>query len=201
MRKPEPPGSAARCARAVGRTAEHADELERVAQSERNALEHRTDEGPAVVTKLEPGEGGPGRRVGVRRPFAREVRARRGALPRRAPTPRPRRRDRRTRFPGASRSRSHCSDPAAESITPIACHWPGTAWQNAWTRARGSDANAGSAAKTTPEVPITIDSGPGAVDADPERPRRRSLPHRRRPESPSPRPSDAIVTPATSGDS
>ena len=70
---------------------------------------------------------------------------------------------------GASRSRNHCSDPAAESITPIACHWPGTAWQNACTRACGSDANAGSAANTTPEVPSTIESGPGPVDPDSDR--------------------------------
>ena len=101
---------------------------------------------------------------------------------------------------GASRSRSHCSDPAAESITPIACHWPGTAWQNACTRACGSDANAGSAANTTPEVPITIDSGPG-----------RSMPTPSAAAAQSPAPaatgipcdtsSQATVTPANSGDS
>ena len=34
--------------------------------------------------------------------------------------------------------RHHCSDPAAESITPIACQVPGTAWQNVCRRASGS---------------------------------------------------------------
>ena len=37
--------------------------------------------------------------------------------------------------PGANVSRAHCSEPAAESITPMACQAPGTAWQNTCTRA------------------------------------------------------------------
>ena len=36
---------------------------------------------------------------------------------------------------GAMVSRSHWSEPAAESITPIACQVPGTAWQNTCARA------------------------------------------------------------------
>ena len=39
---------------------------------------------------------------------------------------------------GARASRNHCSDPAAESITPMACHAPGTAWQKVWRRPAGS---------------------------------------------------------------
>ncbi len=49
------------------------DELERVAQAERNALEHRPDECAAVVTKLETREGRARRRVCMRRPLPREV--------------------------------------------------------------------------------------------------------------------------------
>ena len=38
--------------------------------------------------------------------------------------------------PRARRCRAaHCSEPAAESITPMACQAPGTAWQNTCTRA------------------------------------------------------------------
>ncbi len=58
-------------------------------------------------------------------------------------------------------SRSQAREPAAESITPIACQPPGTAWQNACTRASGSAWKPGSAASTTPEVPSTTETGPG----------------------------------------
>ena len=71
--------------------------------------------------------------------------------------------------PGATTPRSQPSEPAAESITPIACQPPGTAWQKACTRPSGSAAKPGSAAKTTPEVPSTTESGPGAVYPDAER--------------------------------
>ena len=40
--------------------------------------------------------------------------------------------------PGANASRNQRSDPAADSITPIACQVPGTAWQNTCSRASGS---------------------------------------------------------------
>ena len=57
------------------------------------------------------------------------------------------------------------------SITPIACHVSGTAWQNACTRASGSAANSGSAVNTTPEVPSTTDSGsPACVTPTPSAP-------------------------------
>ena len=39
---------------------------------------------------------------------------------------------------GATTSWSQRSDPAADSITPIACQVRGTAWQKAWTRASAS---------------------------------------------------------------
>ena len=61
---------------------------------------------------------------------------------------------------GAAALRSHASEPAADSITPIACHSPGTAWQKACTRACLSAANLSSAANTTPEVPTATDTGP-----------------------------------------
>ncbi len=57
------------------------------------------------------------------------------------------------------------------SITPIACHVSGTAWQNAWTRACSSAANSGSAENTTPDVPSTTDSGsPACVTPTPRAP-------------------------------
>ena len=59
-------------------------------------------------------------------------------------------------------SRSQASEPAAESITPIACQAPGTAWQNACTRACGSAWKAGSAAKHDPRgAEHDRDAGPG----------------------------------------
>ena len=70
---------------------------------------------------------------------------------------------------GAVALRSHVSDPAAESITPMACQAPGIAWQKACTRASGSAANASSAANTTPEVPSATETGPWPVDPDAER--------------------------------
>ena len=72
--------------------------------------------------------------------------------------------------PCATTPRSQPSDPAAESITPIACQPPDTAWQNAWTRPSGSAAKPGSAAKTTPEVPSTTESGPGPTTPTPSAP-------------------------------
>ena len=96
--------------------------------------------------------------------------------------------------PGAAVSRSQASEPAAESITPIACQPPGTAWQKACTRACSSAAKAGSAAKTTPEVPSATESGPG-----------RSTPTPSAPAAWSPAPAatgiPSGVVPETSGDS
>ena len=42
------------------------------------------------------------------------------------------------RHAGRNVSRAHCNEPAAESITPMACQPPGTAWQKTCTRACGS---------------------------------------------------------------
>ena len=63
------------------------------------------------------------------------------------------------------------ASPAAESITPIWCQAPGTAWQKAWTRACGSARYSGSAAKTTPRGAHRDQSGPGrsTPDAEPAR--------------------------------
>ena len=148
--------------------AELAQQVERVAQPVRDALEHRAGERAAVVAQREAGERAARVRVGVRRALAGEVRQERQPLG--AGLPRGRACDELAEA-GAGRGdvAQPRSEPAAESITPIACQPPGTAWQNAWTRARGSAANAGSAANTTPLVPSAIESGPGTVDADAER--------------------------------
>ena len=55
-------------------------------------------------------------------------------------------------------------------MTPIACHVSGTAWQKAWSRPSGSCRYSGRAAKTTPEVPSTTDSGPGRSTPTPSAP-------------------------------
>src|SRR3954468_15133428 len=65
--------------------------------------------------------------------------------------------------PGAIQSRNQRIDPAAESMTDIRCHRPGTAWQNAWTRPSGSYSGASVAANTTPEVPSDSAIRPGAT--------------------------------------
>ena len=67
-------GSAARDSRVGGLDSEPAQELERVPQPERDALEHRTDEGSAVVVHREADERAAGVRIGVRRALSREVR-------------------------------------------------------------------------------------------------------------------------------
>ncbi len=64
----------------------------------------------------------PGGWVGMRRPLTGEVGGEEKTVDARAPRLGLGRRGLRTTTSGASRSRSHCSDPAAESITPIACH-------------------------------------------------------------------------------
>ena len=62
---------------------------------------------------------------------------------------------------------SQRSEPAAESITPIACQTAGTAWQNVCARASASTAYAGRAENTTPEVPSTTERGPGSTTPTP----------------------------------
>ena len=118
--------------------AERPEQVERVAQPERHALEHRADERAAVVPELQPDERAARVRVGVRRPLAGEVREEHEPLG--ARLPRLRLGDQRVeRRLGRESSRgTTAASPAAESITPIACHVPGTAWQKAWTRASAS---------------------------------------------------------------
>ena len=70
--------------------------------------------------------------------------------------------------PGASASRNHRNDPAAESMTVIRCQRPGTAWQNAWTCPRGSRMSAESVvANTTPDVPRDRATTPGTTAPTP----------------------------------
>ena len=99
--------------------------------------------------------------IGVRRPLAREVRREEEALRPRAATPRPRRRGRRTTSRARGGRGATAASPRRRASRPSRATGPGTAWQKACTRACGSAAKAGSAAKTTPEVPSTIESGPG----------------------------------------
>ena len=100
-------------------------------------------------------------------------------------------------LPGAaSASASQRSEPAADSITPMLCQPPGTAWQNACTRASRSAAKASAAANTTPEVPSTTETGAGG---------RRSTPTPSAPAAWSPAPAATgtppAVTPLSAGDS
>ena len=57
-----------------GLDSEPAQELERVPQPERDALEHRTDEGSAVVVHRQADEGAARVRIGVRRALSGQVR-------------------------------------------------------------------------------------------------------------------------------
>ena len=59
-------------------------------------------------------------------------------------------------------------EPAALSITPIACQVPGAAWQKMCKR--GSTSYCGSTANTTPDVPRTIETAPGATIPTPSAP-------------------------------
>ena len=71
--------------------------------------------------------------------------------------------------PGARASRNQRRLPAADSITDIMCQRPGTAWQKAWTRPRGSYRGRSVAAKTTPDVPERQRHRPRRDDADADR--------------------------------
>jgi hypothetical protein len=72
--------------------------------------------------------------------------------------------------PGATTSRSHRSDAPADSITPMACHVDGAAWQNVCTRENGSGAYDDIGANTTPEVSMTIHALPGSITPTPRAP-------------------------------
>ena len=168
----------------AGRPAQLDDQVERVAQPEGDALQHRAHQRAAVVAHGQPGERPARVGVGVRRALAGQVGQEQQPLGPGGP-----RRGRRGQLVVRARRARSCraasrSEPAADSITPIACHAPGTAWQNACTRPCGSAANRSSAANTTPDVPSTTDTGPGPVDADAERARRLVAARPRRPGCP-----------------
>ena len=113
-------------------------------------------------------EHGPRGRVGVRRPLALEVRQERQPL--RPGGPARRLGDQlvvRLRRP---RRAASCSEPAAESITPIASHVSGHGVAEDVDACLRVGAVAGSAAKTTPDVPSTTDSGPGPTTPTPSAP-------------------------------
>ena len=132
-----------------GLDAELAQELERVPQPVGDALQHRAGERPAVVPQLE------ARRRRRARPDRRAACARRrgtartGGLRCRPASARPPRVERCRLGPEHARAAT-ANEPPPESITPIACQVPGTAWQKVCTRASASGAYAGSTAKTTP---------------------------------------------------
>src|SRR3954471_2498206 len=69
--------------------------------------------------------------------------------------------------PGRIVSRNQRRLPAADSITPIRCHRPGTAWQNAWRRPSGSTTGESVGANTTPDVPSDSAPIPGIVAPTP----------------------------------
>ena len=52
-------------------------------------------------------------------------------------------------------------------MTDIMCHRPGTAWQKAWTRPRGSKSGRSVLAKMTPDVPSESAVVPGATAPTP----------------------------------
>ena len=100
------------------------------------ALRARARPGRGAATGRRTRRGRPGRRAACARPRGTARRA----VPRSRAASAPPRRAARRRALGRDASCSHCSEPAADSITPIACHVPGTAWQNACTRASRSAA-------------------------------------------------------------
>ena len=107
--------------------AELPEQLERVAQTERDPLEHRAHERAAVVAQLEPDERGSRVGVGMRRALAREIRGEEQPFDAGRPRLGLLDKARRTAPPERRRRAATASEPAAESITPIACQVPGTA--------------------------------------------------------------------------
>jgi len=121
----------------LGLDAEMPQEFEGVAQAVGDALQNCADESTSIMAKREAGEGATRVRVGMGSSFAwrygRNVRPSTPALQLLASAV-----SSSKDVPGASASRSQRSEPAAFSITPIASHVSGTAWQKAWTRAWAS---------------------------------------------------------------
>src|SRR5437764_14667829 len=58
---------------------------------------------------------------------------------------------------------SQASEAAADNITPIWCHRPGSAWQNAWTAEAGAGAKRSVTRNSTPEVPSDRNASPDAI--------------------------------------
>ena len=52
-------------------------------------------------------------------------------------------------------------------MTPIRCHRPGTAWQNAWSRPSGSTVGPSVVVNTTPDVPRDSEETPGSIEPTP----------------------------------
>ena len=105
----------------------------------------------------------------MRRPLALEVRQERQPLGPRGPALPPPPTSSSNSPPTTSRSQR--SDPAAESITPIASHIAGTAWQKTWRRASRLGPVLGQCREDDPRRAEHDRDGPGPGDADPERTR------------------------------
>ena len=186
------PQLAARAAARHAAALAAADEVERVAQAARDALEHGAHERAAVVADLEAGERAARVGVGVRRPLAGQVREERQALDARlprSPPPRPAPRTRRRRRPAAT--------PASRPPTasrPSGARRPaprGRTRARAPAGPRGIPAAPRTRRRTCPSPLRAAPAGP--------RPRRaRRPPGRRRPPRPA---TPAGVRPDTSGDS
>src|SRR5688572_12212963 len=63
---------------------------------------------------------------------------------------------------------SHSSEAAAERMTPIWCHVPGSAWQKAWTALAALGEKRALDTKSTPDVPSETKAEPGATVPTPQ---------------------------------
>ena len=100
-------------------------------------FEHGAHERAPIVAQRESGECAARVGVGVRRSLALEVREEEESLGPRLPALGLGQQARRTGRPGRSCRGTTGASPPPMSMTPIASHGPGTAWQNACTRAAG----------------------------------------------------------------
>ena len=174
--------AATRDARHARLDAERAQQVERVAQAERDALEDRADEGATVVAQLEADERAARVRVGVRRPLAGEVRQEQEAVDTRLPGLRLRdeRVERRV-------GRDDVAEPLERAggrehhAHRLPC--ARTAWQNAWTRAADRARTPG-ARRGRPRTCRARPTAPRAGRRRPRSPRQAGRPRRRRPGSP-----------------
>ena len=118
------------------------------------------------MPEREAGEGPARVWIGVRRALAGEVRREQQALASRASSGPPRRRASLRSTPSTLAEPG--DRPPPDSITPIACHVPGTAWQKVCTRASRPARSEGAPRRRARRAERDRD-GPGPVDADPER--------------------------------